>query len=85
MSLFEEIRKIVCEQLRAKTREVKAETSIINDSEVNFIDRVELIMTLEAKFNIEIPDEDADEMKTVGDVVSYIENKIKQLPKSKEE
>ena len=85
MSLFGEIRKIVCEQLGVNPREVRPETLIADDLGMNFIDNVELIMALEAKFNIEISDEDADEMKTIGDVVSYIESKLDQAPRAKEE
>lgn len=77
MSLFEEIQEIICEQLEARPEEVKPETSFIDDLGADSLDSIELVMALEEKFNIEIPDEDAEEIDTVADVVRYIENKIK--------
>jgi len=76
MSLFEEIQEIICEQLKAKTEEVELETSFIDDLGIDSLDSIELVMALEEKFNIEIPDEDAEGMETVSDVVKYIASKI---------
>jgi acyl carrier protein len=76
MSLFEEIQEIICEQLKAEPEEVKLETSFIDDLGADSLDSIELVMALEEKFNIEIPDEDAEEMYAVADVVKYIEDKI---------
>jgi len=78
MDLFEEIRETICEQLEAKPEEVKPETSFIEDLGADSLDTTELVMALEEKFNLEIPDEDAGKMQTVGDVVKYIEDKISQ-------
>jgi len=75
MSLFEEIQEIICEQLKAKPEEVKPETSFIDDLGADSLDSIELVMALEEKFNLEIPDEDAEKMNTVEDVVKYIEAK----------
>ncbi len=75
MSLFEEIQEIICEQLKAKPEEVKLETSFIDDLGSDSLDSIELIMALEEKFNIEIPDEDAEGMNTVEDVIRYVANK----------
>ena len=75
MSLFEEIREIICEQLKAKPEEVKLETSLIEDLAVDSLDTIELVMALEEKFNIEIPDEDAEGMNTVDDVIRYVAKK----------
>ncbi len=75
MSLFEEIQEIICGQLKAKPDEVKLETSFIDDLGVDSLDSIELVMALEEKFNIEIPDEDAERMETVSDVVKYIAKK----------
>jgi len=72
MSLFEEIQEIICEQLKTRPEEVKLETSFIDDLEADSLDSIELVMALEEKFNIEIPDEDAEKMDTVEDVVKYI-------------
>ena len=72
MGLFEEIRKVICEQLKAKPEEVRLETSFIEDLGTDSLDTIELVMALEEKFNIEIPDEDAEKIYTVEDVVKYI-------------
>jgi len=75
LNLFEEIQEIICEQLKAKPEEVKLETSFIDDLEADSLDSIELVMALEEKFNIEIPDEDAERMNTVDDVIRYVANK----------
>lgn len=81
MSLFEEIQAVICEQLKAKPEEVKPETSFIEDLGADSLDTTELVMALEEKFNLEIPDEDAEGMETVSDVVKYIEKKLNKVPK----
>ncbi|MBU4311980.1 MAG: acyl carrier protein [Candidatus Omnitrophica bacterium] len=78
MSLFEEIRDVVSDQLGVKPEEVKSESSFIDDLGADSLDTVELIMALEEKFNIEIPDEDAEKMQKIDDVVRYIESKTNQ-------
>ena len=78
MSLFEEIKKIVSEQLGMRPEEVKSESSFIDDLGSDSLDTVEMVMALEEKFGIEIPDEDAEKMNKVDDVVNYVESKIKQ-------
>ena len=75
MSLFEEIKDVVSEQLGAKPEDVKPGSSFIDDLGADSLDTVELIMALEERFNIEIPDEDAEKMQTIDDVVKYIESK----------
>ena len=75
MSLFEEIQEIICEQLKAKPEEVKLETSFIDDLGADSLDSIELVMALEEKFNIEIPDEDAEGMNIVDDVIRYVAKK----------
>lgn len=76
MDLFEKIKKIICAQLKAKPEDITPETSFIDDLGTDSLDTIELIMALEEKFGIEIPDEDAEEMHTVADVVNYLEKKI---------
>lgn len=78
MSLFEEIRDVVSDQLGVKPEEVKSESSFIDDLGADSLDTVELVMALEEKFNIEIPDEDAEKMQKIDDVVRYIESKTNQ-------
>ena len=75
MSLFEEIQEIICKQLKARPEDVALETSFIEDLTADSLDIIELIMAIEEKFDIEIPDEDAEEMETVDDVVKYIAGK----------
>ena len=75
MSVEERIKAIIAEQLGVKLEEVTAEASFIDDLGADSLDTVELIMALEEEFNIEIPDEDAEKMTTVGDAVKYIDEK----------
>ena len=80
MGLFEGIREVVSEQLGVKPEEVKPESSFIDDLGADSLDTVELVMALEEKFGIEIQDEDAEKMRTVSDVVKYLESKAGSLP-----
>jgi acyl carrier protein len=75
MELFEEIKQVVSEQLGVKPEEIKPTASFRDDLGADSLDAVELIMALEEKFGIEIPDEDAEKLKTVNDATKYIENK----------
>ena len=75
MAVEEKIKAIIAEQLGVKPEEVTPKASFIDDSGADSLDTVELIMALEEEFNIEIPDEDAEKMATVGDAVKYIEEK----------
>jgi len=78
MKLFEQIKSVVSEQLGIKTEEIKEESSFKNDLGADSLDLVELVMTLEEKFSIEIPDEDAEKLQKISDVVKYIEKKLKK-------
>lgn len=77
MSLFEQVKEVVVEQLGVKPDEVRPETSLVNDLGVDSLDAVELILALEEEFGIEIPDADAEAMATIDDMVKFIEKKIK--------
>ncbi len=77
MSTFEKVKDIVVEQLGVKEQEVKPEASFVEDLGADSLDTVELVMALEEEFGIEIPDEDAEKAKTVGEVVGYIDKKLK--------
>ena len=70
---FEKVKKVVIEQLGVEADKVALESSFIGDLGADSLDTVELVMALEEEFDIEIPDEDAEKIKTVGDAVSYIE------------
>lgn len=74
MSVFEKIKKIVVDQLDVDEEEVTMETSF-EDLDADSLDIVELIMALEEEFGLEIPDEDAEKLTTVGAAVEYIEGK----------
>ena len=69
------VKKIVAEQLGVNEAEIKNESSFIDDLGADSLDTVELVMALEEEFSVEIPDEDAEKMKTVGDAIKYIEEK----------
>jgi len=75
MAVEEKIKGIIAEQLGVKPEEVTPQASFIDDLGADSLDTVELVMALEEEFSIEIPDEDAEKMTTVGDAVKYIEEK----------
>lgn len=70
------VKTIIAEQLGVKPEEVTPEASFVEDLGADSLDTVELVMALEEEFGIEIPDEDAEKMTTVGDAVKYIEDKL---------
>jgi acyl carrier protein len=74
-SVDEKVKSIIAEQLGVKPEEVTDQASFIDDLGADSLDTVELIMALEEEFNVEIPDEDAEKMNTVGDAIKYIEQK----------
>ena len=78
MSNEQRVKKIVAEQLGVNESEVKNESSFVNDLGADSLDTVELVMALEEEFGVEIPDEDAEKITTVGDAVKYIEEKQKK-------
>ncbi len=74
MALFEDIQAVIAEQLNVDTAQVTPEAEFVKDLGADSLDVVELIMALEEKFAIEIPDEQAEKIVNVGDVVKYIED-----------
>jgi acyl carrier protein len=76
MSVDEKVKDIISEQLGVKKEEIKPESSFIDDLGADSLDTVEVVMALEEEFGIEIPDEDAEKITTVGDSVKYIEEKL---------
>ena len=72
----ERVLNIVCEQLGTSRDKITRETSFINDLGADSLDTVELVMEFEDEFEINIPDEDAEKIQTVGDAVKYIESKL---------
>ena len=73
MAIFDDVRDVVVEQLSVAPDAVKLESKIIEDLGADSLDVVELMMALEEKFEVEIPDSDAEKLITINDVVSYIE------------
>jgi len=71
--IFEKIRKLLAEQINISEDEIKMESDIINDLGADSLDVVEMLMAVETEFNVTVPDEIAMEMKTIGDVVAFIE------------
>lgn len=74
MALIDEVKAIVVEQLNVNADDVKEGAKFVEDLGADSLDVVELVMALEEKFDVEIPDEDAEKILTVGDVIKYIEN-----------
>ena len=73
MSTFDKVKEIVVEQLGVDEADVAMDSTFIDDLGADSLDIVELIMAFEEEFNIEIPDEIAEKIKTVKDAVDYIE------------
>jgi acyl carrier protein len=74
--VFEKVKEMLCEQLDVEEDKVTADSSIVDDLGADSLDVVDLVMSLEEEFDLEIPDEDVENMKTVGDMVKYIEGKL---------
>ncbi len=73
MALIDDVKAVVVEQLNVKEDEVKEESKFVEDLGADSLDVVELVMALEEKFDIEIPDADAEKIATVGDALKYIQ------------
>jgi len=70
--VLEKVKKVVVDQLGVSEAEISKESSFVNDLGADSLDTVELVMALEEAFSTEIPDEDAEKIKTIGDTVTYI-------------
>lgn len=75
MAVIEKVREIIAEQLGVKKEEVIDGAKFIDDLGADSLDTVELVMALEEEFGVEIPDDDAEKMVTVGEAIKYIEQK----------
>ncbi len=71
------VKEIIVEQLGVSADQVKPEARFIDDLGADSLDTVELIMALEEEFSVEIPDEDAEKMVTVGDSMKYLQENVK--------
>ena len=75
MDVFEKVKEITAEQLDVDESSITLDTSFINDLEADSLALVQLIMALEEEFDMEIPDEEVDDISTVGDAVNYIHSR----------
>ncbi len=76
-SVQDRVKQIIVEQLGVDEAEVTPNASFVDDLGADSLDQVELVMAFEEAFNVEIPDEDAEKIKTVQDAVSYIDQHAK--------
>lgn len=76
-SVEEKVKDIIVEQLGVNPEQVVSSASFIEDLGADSLDTVELVMAFEEEFNVEVPDEDAEKLQSVADVVKYIEEKAK--------
>ena len=77
-AVFDKVKDIIVDQLSVEEEEVKMESAFVDDLGADSLDIVELVMAFEEEFDMEIPDEDAEKIKTVGDAVKYIDDKENQ-------
>lgn len=75
MSTFDKVKDVIMDKLGVEDSKINMEASFVNDLGADSLDTVELIMEFEEEFGIEIPDEDAEKMTTVGAAVEYIDGK----------
>jgi acyl carrier protein len=75
---WDKVVQIIVEQLGVKPEEIKLESRFVDDLGVDSLDTVELVMAFEEEFGLEIPDEQAERMKTVGDVIDYLKEELQK-------
>jgi len=78
VNVEEKVKEIIAEQLQVDAERVTPEASFIDDLGADSLDTVELVMAFEEAFDIEIPDEDAEKIRTVGDAINYIKDRIEE-------
>lgn len=71
--IFDKIKDIIIDQLQVEESDVNMDTNLMKDLSADSLDAVEIIMAIEDEYGIEIPDEEAEKMQTVGDLVRYVE------------
>ena len=71
--IFERIKSIICDEFDINENEITMTTSLSDDLDIDSLDLIDLVMSLEDEFSVELPDEALADMKTVGDIVRYIE------------
>ncbi|SHK87622.1 acyl carrier protein [Desulforamulus aeronauticus] len=75
MATFDKVKAIIVDQLGVEESEVAMEASFVDDLGADSLDIVELVMALEEEFGLEIPDEEAEKIRTVGDAVKFIQDR----------
>ncbi|MGB9682280.1 MAG: acyl carrier protein [bacterium] len=78
MAVLDRVKRIIAEQLGIDEEDITPDASFTDDLGADSLDLVELVMAFEDSFDIEIPDEDAENIKTVADAVNYIQSKIEE-------
>ena len=81
MDVEQQVKEIICEQLSVEESEVTRDASFVETLNADSLDIVELIMGFEEGFNIDIPDEQAEKIRTVDDAVKYLETRVKKKKK----
>ncbi len=76
MDTFERVRELLAEQLDMDQEEITMDSDILEDFEADSLDVVDMVMTLEDEFGVEIPDEEVENLRTVGDVVRFLDDNL---------
>lgn len=71
--VFDKVKEILCDQLKVDEDNIAMESSIVDDLGADSLDVVDIVMSLQDEFDVEIPDEEVENIKTVGDLVHYLE------------
>lgn len=74
--IFEKLKELIVDQLGDSSMEITMDTSFEEDLGADSLDLIELLMVLDDEFGVDVPEEDAEKIKTVGDVVNYLQNKL---------
>ena len=74
--VFEKLKDIICEQLEVDAENVTMESNIMDDFDADSLDLVDIVMSVEDEFEVEVPEDAVEKMKTVGDVVKFIEENM---------
>lgn len=74
--ILDKIKEMIVEQLGVSADEIRMETNLMKDLEADSLDAVEIIMAIEDEYDIEIPDEEAEQFQTISDIVNYVEKAI---------
>lgn len=77
--IFARVKKVIAAELSAKEDEITMSSRFVEDFGADSLDVVQLVMGLEEEFGIEVPDEDVEQLRTVGDVVNYISSKLEEV------